>query len=125
VSSARAATLALRRELLIARAASERLALQEDLHRIEFRTRRVQGIARFAAGGLGFGHASTPLAAAGKAVGFLRKRPWLISAGVALAARVIRSRALGWIAAAAVVGAGVWLVRRAVTSGSAVADPSG
>jgi hypothetical protein len=124
MSSARAAELSLRRELLIARAWAERIALREQLDRIDFRTRRAQGVAQLAAGGLGWG-GSTPLAAASSAVRFLRSRPWLVSAGVAVGARLIRSRALRWIAAAAVVGACIWLVRRAVTSEDALADRSG
>lgn len=126
MSSAQAANLALRHELLVARAATERLALRELLDQIDSRTRGVQGIAQFAAGGLGFGRPSTRLAAAGSALRFLRSRPWLVSAGVAVGARLIRSRALRWIAAVAVVGAGIWLIRRAVTSGTVpAADRSG
>jgi hypothetical protein len=125
MSSARAAELSLRRDLLIARASAERIALREQLDRIDFRTRGVQGIAQLAAGGLGWGPASKPLSAAKSALRFLRSRPWLVSVGVALGARLIRSRTLRWIAAAAVVGAGIWLVRRAVTSADTAADPSG
>jgi len=125
MSSAQAANLALRRELLIARAATERFALREQLDQIEFRTHGVQGIAQLAAAGLGWGPAKTPFAAAKSALRFLRTRPWLVSVGVALGARVIRSRTLRWIAAAAVVGAGIWLVRRAVTSPDALVDRSG
>lgn len=119
------ADLSLRRELLIARASSERIALREQLDQIDHRTRRVQGVAQFAAGGLGWG-GSTPLAAAGSALRFLRARPWIVSAGVALGSRAVHSRVLRWIAAAAVVGAGIWLVRRAVKSGAVpAADRSG
>lgn len=124
MTSEQSANRALRRELLIARAAAERASLAAQLDGFDFRTRKLQGVAQFAAGGLGWMPAAPPLAAAASAVRYLRERPWLVSAGIAVAGRIARSRALRWIAAAAVIGAGVWVVRRAVTRDQAI-DPSG
>jgi hypothetical protein len=110
--------------LLIARAAAERAALGAQLDSFDFRTRRLQGVAQLAAGGLGWARTSSPLAAAASALRYLRERPWLVSTGIALAARLAKSRTLRWIAAAAVIGAGIWVVRRALSS-DRVSDRSG
>lgn len=124
MNSDQAANRALRRELLIARAAAERAALGAQLDRFDFRTRRLQGVAQLAAGGLGWMPASGPLATAASALRYLRKRPWLVSTGIALASRFAKSRTLRWVAAAAVIGTGIWVVRRAL-SGDRVSDRSG
>jgi hypothetical protein len=124
------ANRALRRELLIARAAAERAALGQQLDQFGFRTQGIQGVARLAADGLGWARTAAPLAAAGSTVRYLRERPWLLSSGVALATRLARSRTFRWIAAAAVVGVAVWIFRRALTAGgepeadTAEADPT-
>lgn len=116
MNSEQSANRALRRELLIARAAAERAALAAQLDGFDFRTRRLQTVAQLAAGGLGWMPASQPLAAAASALRYLRERPWLVSTGIAVAGRFARSRALRWVAAAAVIGAGIWIVRRALTT---------
>jgi hypothetical protein len=127
MNSEQAANRAVKRELLIARAAAERAALAGQLDGFDFRTRKLQSVAQLAAGGLGWMPASPPLATAASALRYVRERPWLVSTGIAVASRLAKSRALRWFAAAAVIGAGIWIARRALEAGPTTEppDPSG
>ena len=117
--------LALKRELMLARAATERAQLVLRFDQISGRTRGVRRVARTVLGSGGSSGSVLRLAAA--AVGIARRRPWIIPAIASLSTRLVRSRALRWGLVAGAVAVGAWWLswdrsERAVSADSS-ADP--
>jgi hypothetical protein len=100
---------ALRRDLLLVRAAAERAQLAHQLDRIQGRTRGVRRAAGFLAGSSQLTGAPL-LAAAANAIRFARRQPWVIPAVVTGASKLSRSRALRWALLAGVVATAVWWI---------------
>jgi hypothetical protein len=100
---------ALRREMLLARAAAERASLADQLDALETRTN--SGVAGLLIGGARRARESGWIRVAASAVRIARSQPWLVPAVVGGVARVARSRALRWVVLAGVVAAAVWWAR--------------
>lgn len=101
---------ALRRELLLARAAAERVALVDQLDAVATRTRR--GLPGLLIRGAGSAQRSGWLRFAGSALRVVRSQAWLLPAVWGVASRLARSRPLRWIALAGVIGGVWWLWQR-------------
>lgn len=100
---------ALRRELLLARAAAERALLADQLETLETRSRT--GVAGLLIGGARRAASSGWLGTAASAVRIARGQPWLVPVVVGGVARLARSRTLRWLVVAGAVAAVVWWVR--------------
>lgn len=100
---------ALRRELLLARAAAERAMLADQLETLETRSRT--GVAGLLIGGARRATSSGWLGTAASAVRIARAQPWLVPVVVGGAAKLARSRALRWLVVAGAVAAVVWWIR--------------
>jgi hypothetical protein len=103
---------ALKRDLLLVRAAAERAQLAHQLDRIQGRTRGVRRAAGVLAGSPKL--AGTPLlGAAANAIRFVRSRPWIVPAVATGVSKLSRSRALRWaLLAGAVATAAWWIISR-------------
>jgi hypothetical protein len=103
--------LALKRDLLLVRAAAERAQLAHQLDRFQGRTRGVRRAAGILSGSPRL--AGTPLlGAAANAIGFARRQPWIVPAVVTGVSRLSRSRALRWALLAGVVVTAAWWISR-------------
>lgn len=100
---------ALRRELLLARAAAERAMLADQLETLEMRSRT--GVAGLLIGGARRATSSGWLGTAASAVRIARAQPWVVPVVVGGVARLARSRALRWLVVAGAVAAVVWWIR--------------
>jgi hypothetical protein len=96
---------ALRRELLMVRAAAERAALADHLDELSARGRG--GVPGLLMRGAGSAQRSGWLRFAGSALRTVRSQPWLLPAVVGGATRLARSRTLRWLVLAGAI-AGVW-----------------
>jgi hypothetical protein len=114
---------ALRRELLLVRAAAEREALAERLDTLE--TRASSGLAGLLFGGASGARWSGPLGLAASALRVARRQPWLVPAVAGVAVRLARSRALRWAAFAAVIAGVVWWATRGSSGDAAAAADDG
>jgi hypothetical protein len=114
---------ALRRELLIARAAMERAEFAERLDVLELRSR--SGLPGVLLRGAGSARRSGLLGVAATGIRLARSQPWLVPAVAGGALRLARSRTLRWVAVAAVVAAAVWWVRRQSGSAASTDEPQG
>lgn len=114
---------ALRRDLLLARAAVERAALAERLDVLELRSGR--GLPGMLLGGAASAQRSGLLRAAVTGLRFARSQPWVVPTIAAGAMRLVRSRTLRWVALAAVVAAAVWWVRRQTAAAAPSGEPQG
>jgi hypothetical protein len=102
---------ALKRDLLLVRAAAERAQLAQHLDRIQGRTRGVRRVAGILAGSPKL--AGTPLlGAAANALRFARRQPWIVPAVATGVSKLSRSRALRWALLAGVVATAAWWVSR-------------
>jgi hypothetical protein len=110
---------ALRRELLLARAAAERSLLANQLETLETRSRT--GVAGLLIGGARRAASSGWLGTAASAVRLARAQPWLVPVVVNGVTRLARSRTLRWLAVAGAVAATVWWFR----NGGASTPPAG
>jgi hypothetical protein len=88
-----------RRDLLVARAAAQRLALAADLQRLSARVSGVTGLV-----------SAAKIAPLRGVITIVRRHPWLVATAAQVAASAWRSRAARWVALAAVIGGG-WLAR--------------
>jgi hypothetical protein len=111
---------ALRRELLLARAAAQRAQLAHQLDQLQGRT---QGVRRVAGSVLGSRYlpGAPLLIAAANALRFARRQPWVVPAIVTGATKLSRARTLRWVVLAGVVAAAAWWIRR--SSETAAAEP--
>lgn len=115
---------ALRRDLLLVRAAAERAQLAHQLDRIQGRTRGVRRVAGVLAGSRRL--AGTPLlGAAANALRFARRQPWVVPAVVTGVSKLSRSRALRWALLAGVVVTAAWWISRTPDPGAAAGDDDG
>ena len=105
---------ALRRELLLARAAAERALLADQLETLETRSRT--GVAGLLIGGARRAASSGWLGTAASAVRLARAQPWLIPVVVSGGGRLARSRTLRWLVVAGAVAAVVWWMRNSGAS---------
>lgn len=105
---------ALRRELLLARAAAERAMLADQLETLETHSRT--GVAGLLIGGARRATASGWLRTAASAVRIARAQPWVVPVVVGGVAKLARSRALRWLAVAGAVAAVVWWIRNSDAS---------
>jgi len=112
---------ALRRELLRARAAAERMMLADQLDTLETRSRT--GVAGLLIGGARRATSSGWLGMAASAVRIARAQPWVVPAVVGGVARLARSRTLRWIVVAGAVAAAVWWIRTGGASTSSDETP--
>ena len=110
---------ALRRELLLARAAAERALLANQFETLESRSRT--GVTGLLIGGARRAASSGWLGTAASAVRLARAQPWVVPVVVSGVARLARSRALRWLVVAGAVAAVVWWVR----NGGASTPPAG
>ncbi|MGE5713363.1 MAG: hypothetical protein ACM32F_05770 [Betaproteobacteria bacterium] len=101
---------ALRRELLLARAAAERVMLADQLETLETRSRT--GIAGLLIGGARRAGSSGWLGTARSVVRLARAQPWMVPVVVSGVARLARSRTLRWLVVAGTVAAVVWWIRK-------------
>lgn len=102
---------ALKREMLLARAAAERAALAHQLDTLEARSH--SGVAGLILGGAQRARASGWLDVATSAVRIARSRPWLLPAVVGGITRLTRSRTLlRYMALAGAVAVAVWWLRK-------------
>ena len=112
---------ALKRDLLLVRAAAERAQLAHQLDRIQGRTRGVRRAAGVLAGSPKL--AGTPLlGAAANALRFARRQPWVVPAVVTGVSKLSRSRTLRWALLAGVVVTAAWWISRTPGPGAAAAD---
>jgi hypothetical protein len=112
---------ALKRELLLVRAAAERAQLAQQLDRFQGRTRGVRRVASVLAGSPQ--SAGTPLlGAAANALRFARRQPWVVPAVVSGISNFSRSRTLRWALLAGVVVTAAWWISRMRDSGAAVSE---
>jgi hypothetical protein len=114
---------ALRRELLIARAAAERAVLAERLDVLELRSR--SGLPGALLRGAGGARRSGLLGVAATGIRLARSQPWLLPAIAGGALRLARLRTLRWVAVAAVVAAAFWWVRRQSGADASTDEPQG
>jgi len=114
---------ALRRELLLVRAAAEREALAERLDALE--NRASSGLAGLLLGGATSVRWSRPLGLAASALRIARTQPWLVPALVGAAVRLVRSRALRWAALATVIAGAVWWVTQGARGDTETAADDG
>ena len=103
--------IALKRELLLVRAAAERAQLAHQLDRIQGRTRGVRRAAGVLAGSSRLAGAPL-LGAAANAIRFARRQPWVVPAVVTGVSKLSRSRALRWTLLAGVVATAAWWITR-------------
>lgn len=96
---------ALRRELLLVRAAAERAALADHLNELSARGR--SGVPGLLMRGAGSAQRSGWLRFASSALRIVRSQAWLLPAVVGGVTRVARSRTLRWMVLAGAI-AGVW-----------------
>jgi hypothetical protein len=101
---------ALRRELLLARAAAERVMLADQLDTLETRSRT--GVAGLLIGGARRARSSGWLGTAASAVRVARAQPWVVPAVVGGVLKLARSRKLRWLVVAGAVAAVVWWIRK-------------
>lgn len=101
---------ALRRELLLARAAVERAALTDRLDELERRSR--SGLPGALLRGASSARRSGLLGVAATGIRIARSQPWLVPAVVGGAVRLSRSRTLRWVALAGLAAAAIWWLRR-------------
>ncbi len=113
---------ALKRELILARAATERAQLVLRFDQISGRTRGVRRVAHSLLGSGGPSGSMLRLAAA--ALGVARRRPWIIPAVASVSTRIVRSRALRWGLVAGAVAATAWWLSRDRSERAASADGS-
>lgn len=106
---------ALRRELLLVKAAAQRAALVAELDSLKLSASTARsglgGLLLKVTGALGNRRAYL-LNLFARMIHIARRHPWIISAVAGGAARLLRSRSLHWGVLAAVVAAGVWWLRR-------------
>lgn len=107
---------ALRRELLLARAAAERVMLADQLDTLERRSRT--GVAGLLIGSARRATSSGWLGTAASAVRIARAQPWVVPAVVGGVAKLARSRTLRWVVVAGAVAAAVWWLRKGGASTS-------
>ncbi|KAF0099357.1 MAG: hypothetical protein FD187_2213 [bacterium] len=116
---------ALRRELLLVRAAAQRAALVAELDSLKVSASTARsglgGLLLKVTGALGNRHAYL-LNLFTKMIRMARQHPWIISAVAGGAARLLRSRSLHWGVLAAVAAAGIWWLQR---QGEKTASDSG
>jgi hypothetical protein len=112
---------ALRRELLRARAAAERMMLADQLDALETQSRT--GVAGLLIGGARRAKSSGWLGTAASAVRIARAQPWVVPAVVGGVARLARSRTLRWVVVAGAVAAAVWWIRTGRASSSSDETP--
>jgi hypothetical protein len=108
---------ALRRELLLVRAAAERNALAMQLDQLEHRSRT--GLAGVLLRSVGGARRAGVAGIAAAALRLARAQPWLVPAAASGVMRIARSRPLRWLAVAALVGGFIWW-RRANIAGRAL-----
>ena len=101
---------ALRRELLLVRAAAERAALADQLDAIAAHGR--SGLPGLLIRGASGAQRSGWLRFARSALRVVRSQGWLLPAVLGVVSRLARSRPLRWIALAGVVGGFWWLWQR-------------
>jgi hypothetical protein len=113
--------LALKRDLLLVRAAAERAQFAHQLDRFQGRTRGVRRAAGVLAGSPKL--AGTPLlGAAANAIGFARRQPWVVPAVVTGVSKLSRSRTLRWALLLGIVVTAAWWISRTRESGAAVEE---
>jgi hypothetical protein len=113
---------ALRRELLLVRAAAERAALGDRLDRLE--TRSDSGVTGLLLRGVVGARRSGLLGWAASGLRIARAQPWLVTAVAGAAVRLARSRALRWAVLAAVVAGAAWWLRTGLDSTAMTASSS-
>ena len=102
---------ALKRDLLLVRAASERAQLAHQLDRIQGRTRGVRRVAGILAGSPKLAGAPL-LGVAANALRFVRRQPWIVPAVATGVSKLSRSRPLRWALLAGVVVTAAWWISR-------------
>jgi hypothetical protein len=110
---------ALRRDLLLARAAAERAQIALQLERLGARTRSVRGVAGTLFAG---GTAGSPLGLMARTVGFVRRQPWILPAAVKLVTAVVRSRTARWVLLGAAAAAVWWIAHQPTATAEADSD---
>lgn len=112
---------ALKRELLLARAAAERAQIVDQIDSLDLRTRSTREILGFALNGADQMRTSPALSTATTVVRFVRRQPWLVPIVVKGVSKLARS---GPLPLGLVVGAlalGVWWISRPRDSTATVA----
>ncbi len=112
---------ALRRDLLLARAAAERAMLADQLDALE--TRSHSGVAGLLIGGARRAKSSGWLNVAASAVRIARAQPWVVPVVAGGVAKLARSRSLRWVVVAGVIAAVVWWIRTGRASTRSAATP--
>jgi hypothetical protein len=101
---------ALRQQLLLVRAAAERIALADELGRLE--SRASHGLPGLLFAGADGARRSGLLRFAISTYRIVRAQPWLVPT----VAGIARSRPLRWLVLAGAVAAAAWWIRNGVTS---------
>jgi len=112
---------ALKRDLLLARAAVQRAQLSHQLERLQGRTHGVRSMAGSVLGSR-FLPSAPLLIAAANALRFVRRQPWVIPTMVTGATKLGRTRILRWVVLAGVVAAAAWWLRQARQATAAAPD---
>jgi hypothetical protein len=99
---------ALQRDLLLARAAAERVALATQVGKLRERGRTPRGIASLLFRGARSAQRSHLVGFATMATRLARAQPWLVPAVIGGTAKLARSRTLRWLVVAGAAGAAAW-----------------